>query len=100
MRSELLGQELDVLIKKIEDLYEKLISFQEKYLGQLEESLESSLDFSKSSFSLLKDLEISVDEQQPEEENDEKNEEENEDESSEEENQEEEEETDSRGWAK
>ena len=96
LRSELLGQELGRPdSKKFEDLYEKLISFQEKYLGQLEESLESSLDFSKVIFSLLKDLEISVDEQQPEEENDEKNEEENEDESSEEENQEEEEETDS-----
>ena len=96
LRSELLGQELGRPdSKKFEDLYEKLISFQEKYLGQLEESLESSLDFSKIIFSLLKDLEISVDEQQPEEENDEKNEEENEDESSEEENQEEEEETDS-----
>ena len=96
LRSELLGQELGRPdSKKFEDLYEKLISFKEKYLGQLEESLESSLDFSKVIFSLLKDLEISVDEQQPEEENDEKNEEENEDESSEEENQEEEEETDS-----
>ena len=96
LRSELLGQELGRPdSKKFEDLYEKLISFQEKYLGQLEESLESSLDFSKVIFSLLKDLEISVDEQHPEEENDEKNEEENEDESSEEENQEEEEETDS-----
>ena len=96
LRSELLGQELGRPdSKKFEDLYEKLISFQEKYLGQLEESLESSLDFSKVIFSLLKDLEISVDEQQPEVENDEKNEEENEDESSEEENQEEEEETDS-----
>ena len=96
LRSELLGQELGRPdSKKFEDLYEKLISFKEKYLGQLEESLESSLDFSKVIFSLLKDLEISVDEQHPEEENDEKNEEENEDESSEEENQEEEEETDS-----
>ena len=96
LRSELLGQELGRPdSKKFEDLYEKLITFKEKYLGQLEESLESSLDFSKVIFSLLKDLEISVDEQQPEEENDEKNEEENEDESSEEENQEEEEETDS-----
>jgi cobaltochelatase CobT len=96
LRSELLGQELGRPdSKKFEDLYEKLISFKEKYLGQLEESLESSLDFSKVIFSLLKDLEISVDEQQPEEENDEKNEEENEDESCEEENQEEEEETDS-----
>ena len=96
LRSELLGQELGRPdSKKFEDLYEKLISFQEKYLGQLEESLESSLDFSKVIFSLLKDLEISVDEQEPEDENDEKNEEENEDESSEEENQEEEEETDS-----
>ena len=96
LRSELLGQELGHPdSKKFEDLYEKLISFQEKYLGQLEESLESSLDFSEVIFSLLKDLEISVDEQHPEEENDEKNEEENEDESSEEENQEEEEETDS-----
>ncbi len=96
LRSGLLGQELGRPdSKKFEDLYEKLISFQEKYLGQLEESLESSLDFSKVIFSLLKDLEISVDEQHPEEENDEKNEEENEDESSEEENQEEEEETDS-----
>ena len=96
LRSELLGQELGRPdSKKFEDLYEKLISFKEKYLGQLEESLESSLDFSKVIFSLLKDLEISVDEQHSEEENDEKNEEENEDESSEEENQEEEEETDS-----
>ena len=96
LRSELLGQELGRPdSKKFEDLYEKLISFKEKYLRQLEESLESSLDFSKVIFSLLKDLEISVDEQHPEEENDEKNEEENEDESSEEENQEEEEETDS-----
>ena len=96
LRSELLGQELGRPdSKKFEDLYEKLISFKEKYLGQLEESLESSLDFSMVIFSLLKDLEISVDEQHPEEENDEKNEEENEDESSEEENQEEEEETDS-----
>jgi cobaltochelatase CobT len=96
LRSELLGQELGRPdSKKFEDLYEKLISFQEKYLGQLEESLESSLEFSKVIFSLLKDLEISVDEQRPEEENDEKNEEKNEDESSEEENQEEEEETDS-----
>jgi len=96
LRSELLGQDLGRPdSKKFEDLYEKLISFQDKYLEQLEESLESSLDFSKVIFSLLKDLEISVDEQQPEEENDEKNEEENEDESSEEENQEEEEETDS-----
>ena len=96
LRSELLGQELGRPdSKKFEDLYKKLISFKEKYLGQLEESLESSLDFSKVIFSLLKDLEISVDEQHPEEENDEKNEEENEDESSEEENQEEEEETDS-----
>ena len=96
LRSELLGQDLGRPdSKKFEDLYEKLISIQDKYLGQLEESLESSLDFSKVIFSLLKDLEISVDEQQPEEENDEKNEEENEDESSEEENQEEEEETDS-----
>ena len=96
LRSELLGQELRRPdSKKFEDLYEKLISFQEKYLGQLEESLESSMEFSKIIFSLLKDLEISVDEQQPEEENDEKNEEENEDDSSEEENQEEEEESDS-----
>ena len=64
LRSELLGQELGRPdSKKFEDLYEKLISFKEKYLGQLEESLESSLDFSKVIFSLLKDLEISVDEQ-------------------------------------
>jgi hypothetical protein len=67
LRSELLGQELGRPdSKKFEDLYEKLISFQEKYLGQLEESLESSLDFSKVIFYLLKDLEISEDEQQPE----------------------------------
>ena len=53
------------------------------------------MDFSKIIFSLLKDLEISIDEEKPNEENDEKNDEENEDDSDEEENQEEEEETDS-----
>ena len=58
----------------------KTISFQEKYLGQLEE-FRKFVGLSKVIFSLLKDLEISVDEQQLEEENDEKNEEENEDES-------------------
>ena len=96
LRSQLLGQ--DIVrpdSNKFEELYEKLISFQDKYLEQLEDSLDSSLDFSKIIFSLLKDLEISVDEEKPDEENDETNDEENEEESNEEEDQEDDEETDS-----
>ncbi len=96
LRSQLLGQDLvNPDSNKFEELYGKLISFQDKYLEQLEDSLDSSLDFSKIIFSLLKDLEISVDEEIPEEENDETNDEENEEESNEEENQEDDEETDS-----
>ncbi len=96
LRSQLLGQ--DIVrpdSNKFEELYEKLISFQDKYLEQLEDSLDSSLDFSKIIFSLLKDLEISVDEEKPDRENDETNDEENEEESNEEEDQEDDEETDS-----
>ena len=92
LRSNLLGQDIDRPdLKTFEELYEKLITFQDKYLTQLEDSLYSPLDFSKTIFSLLKDLEISVDEEKP----DEENEEENEEDSSNEENEEEDEETDS-----
>ena len=96
LRSNLLGQNIvRPDLKNFEELYEKLISFQDKYLAQLENSLYNPLDFSKIIFSLLKDLEISVDEEKPEEENDEKKDDENEEDLNEEENEEEDEETDS-----
>ena len=57
LRSQILGHDISRPdSKKFEDLYEKLITFQDKYLEQLEDSLDSSLDFSKIIFSLLKDL--------------------------------------------